>query len=147
MSFNAATWRSLCEPLWSFFVYFLPPNTTIIPNADPYSQMAAAWYTLGHGITLFWNSYFCHEKGPFNIFSNHTSFSALFPELPPKTTRYGLLKSIVCPYLCPGVHALLVTSIIFHTGLNNYTFTLFSNPRYTAHPWVNLDFLKQRHRR
>ena len=68
------------------------------------------------------------------MFSSHTSFSALFPELPPKTTKKGLLKSIVCPYLCPGVHALLLTSIIFQTGLNNYTYTLFLGPVYKAHP-------------
>lgn len=68
------------------------------------------------------------------MLSNHTSFSALFPELPPKTTKKGLLKSIVCPYLCPGVHDLLLTSIIFQTGLYNYTYTLFLDPGYTIHP-------------
>jgi hypothetical protein len=81
------------------------------------------------------------------MLSNHTSFSALFPELPPKTTKKGLLKSIVCPYLCPGVHALLLTSMIFQTGLYNNTYTLFLDLIYIANPLIDLDFLKQhRHR-
>lgn len=35
-SFKAETFKSLCEPLWSFLLYLLPPKTTIMPVAFPY---------------------------------------------------------------------------------------------------------------
>jgi hypothetical protein len=120
ISFNATIVSYLWDPLWSFWsflVYLRPPNTTIIPKAEPYSQMAAEWYTRGHGMILFWNSYLDQVKGPFIMFNSHTSFSALFPEFPPKTTRNGLLNSMVWPYRCPGVTFLFETSIIFQIGL------------------------------
>lgn len=61
------------------------------------------------------------------MLSSQTSFYALFPELPPKTIKKGLLNNIVCPYRCPGVAVLFETSIIFHTGLNYSISTLFGD--------------------
>lgn len=43
ISLSADTDNSLCEPLWSFLVYLLPPNTTIIPATLPVSHRAAEW--------------------------------------------------------------------------------------------------------
>ena len=99
--------------LWSAV---LPPKHTIIPVALPVWHKAAEWYTLTAGFS-FPQSSLIHEKGAFSTLRHHTSLTASWPVFPPNTNRWGLEKTIVWPYLLPGVDP--TTGTIIHYAISS----------------------------
>jgi len=75
---------------------------TIMPVALPIEHIAAEWYTRVGGISPAVSN-FSQENGALSTFKHHTSLTGSVPVFPPKTNKYGLLNTIVWPYLRPGV--------------------------------------------
>lgn len=78
--------------------------------ALPIEQSAAEWYTRVFGKSPGHSS-FNHENGALSTLRHHTSLTGSAPVFPPNTSKYGLEKTIVCPYLLPGVYPMTGTII------------------------------------